>query len=337
MTKTINSLAEEVLAAYNLTGVGPYRIKGGIAVTVRTDDPELKGQLFLRETAWKEENIKTRCDILKKISEAGIKTDYPIVNAAGTFLTTLEDESVYMVSKWYQAEECDTHSVNDVLLAVRHLASLHNIFSGMDTADCKGEFPIARNLLKEYDRRNTELRKIRNFFAGKRKKTEFELVASKNIDEYIIEGERALGLLSDTDYELRYNEAADKMNLVHGDYNYHNCMFGRNYSFICGFDSMHADLFLSDLYNFLRKILEKYEWDIKVAYLLLNEYSRERALSDSDVHILGCMFAYPEKFRKIMNYYYNSNKAWLPPKSKEKLWSCIASNRLRKEFVKTLI
>lgn len=63
------------------------------------------------------------------------------------------------------------------------------------------------------------------------------------------------------------------------------------------------DIRLVDLYGFMRKLMEKYDWDIKLGYLMLREYDRVNTLSSQDIKILGAMFAYPEKFWKILNYY----------------------------------
>lgn len=60
------------------------------------------------------------------------------------------------------------------------------------------------------------------------------------------------------------------------------------------------DIRLVDLYGFMRKLMEKYDWDIKLGYLMLREYDRVNTLSSQDIKILGAMFAYPEKFWKYL-------------------------------------
>ena len=75
---------------------------------------------------------------------------------------------------------------------------------------------------------------------------------------------------------------------------------------------------------------------VKLGYLMLREYDRVNTLSSQDIKILGAMFAYPEKFWKILNYYFNNNKAWIPGRSMEKLRTVVNQNRMRREFVRTL-
>lgn len=76
---------------------------------------------------------------------------------------------------------------------------------------------------------------------------------------------------------------------------------------------------------------------IEFGYLMIQEYDKVKHLDSEELNILGAMLSYPEKFWKILNYYYNANKAWIPAKNMEKLKLVVAQNRLRKEFVKTLI
>ena len=86
----------------------------------------------------------------------------------------------------------------------------------------------------------------------------------------------------------------------------------------------------------MRKLLEKNNWDIKLAYKMIEEYDNVKRISDIDLQLLAVLFAYPEKFWKIINYYFNSNKSWIPRKSIEKLELVIAQNPLREKFVDTI-
>ena len=47
--------------------------------------------------------------------------------------------------------------------------------------------------------------------------------------------------------------------------------------------------------------------------------------------------AYPEKFRKIVNYYYNSGKAWIPGKNMEKLALLQEQEQQKQEFLAKIL
>lgn len=46
--------------------------------------------------------------------------------------------------------------------------------------------------------------------------------------------------------------------------------------------------------------------------------------------------AYPEKFWKIVNFYYNSGKAWIPQRNQEKLDKLLAQEQQKKNFLETV-
>ena len=86
----------------------------------------------------------------------------------------------------------------------------------------------------------------------------------------------------------------------------------------------------------MRKILEKYEWDIQTAYKMLDEYDKVKPVSDIDLELLGVLFSFPEKFWKIANRYYNSHKAWLSGRNIEKLEKVVAQEDAREQFLQML-
>ena len=51
---------------------------------------------------------------------------------------------------------------------------------------------------------------------------------------------------------------------------------------------------------------------------------------------MAVRLAYPEKFWKVANSYYHSNKAWIPEKSVEKLQISIAQTEKKNQFLKDL-
>ena len=83
----------------------------------------------------------------------------------------------------------------------------------------------------------------------------------------------------------------------------------------------------------MRKILEKNNWDLNLGSSMIEEYSKIKLISKEELEILHILFLYPEKFWKIVNYYYNGNKAWIPQKNIDKLRTLISQNRLREKFI----
>ena len=85
------------------------------------------------------------------------------------------------------------------------------------------------------------------------------------------------------------------------------------------FGHFSFDVQISDLYCFMRKILEKYNWDVFLARRMLEQYDKIRPISSEEWENLQIRFTYPEKYWKLANYYFSHNKAWISGKNTEKL------------------
>ena len=94
--------------------------------------------------------------------------------------------------------------------------------------------------------------------------------------------------------------------------------------------------FYQVLYLLLRKLLEKSEWDAEWGRVLLAAYESVRPLKPYERQDLFYRLSYPEKLWKIVNFYYNSGKAWIPEKNQEKLDRLLEQEAARKKFLKLL-
>ena len=66
---------------------------------------------------------------------------------------------------------------------------------------------------------------------------------------------------------------------------------------------------------------------------LICAYDRVRRLTAVELNYLYLYMAYPEKFWKIANFYYNSGKAWIPMKNMEKLYRLLDLEEEKKTFL----
>ena len=59
----------------------------------------------------------------------------------------------------------------------------------------------------------------------------------------------------------------------------------------------------------------------------------DKMLTAGDFVQLYYRFAYPEKFWKIANFYYNSGKVWIPGRNMEKLEKLVDLRRAKNAFL----
>mgnify|MGYP004424499807 CR=1 FL=1 len=66
---------------------------------------------------------------------------------------------------------------------------------------------------------------------------------------------------------------------------------------------------------------------------IVEHYQKERTMEARDFQELYYRFAYPEKFWKIVNFYYNKGKSWVPGRNGEKLQNLLAQEAEKQHFL----
>ena len=110
-------------------------------------------------------------------------------------------------------------------------------------------------------------------------------------------------------------------------------LIGGKDTYVVNFDRYKNECQISDLYQFIRKVMEKYNWENSVFYRLLDEYDRICPLSDEEMGLLMVLLSYPEKFWKVSNRYMNSRKCWISPANLEKLSKLITDEQEKQKFL----
>ena len=181
--------------------------------------------------------------------------------------------------------------------------------------------------LVAYEKHTRELRTVRNYTRGRKNKSEFE---KEFLGLYPKFEEQASEILE----SLREQEGKKEgMGICHGDFNQHNIVFRSEYAAVISFDNICYDVQIGDLARFMRKILEKNNWNMGLGMEMIRAYSDKKAMSPYETKQLYLRLAYPEKFWKIANHYYNANKAWGFGRYLEKLEKIKAEEENREQFL----
>ena len=159
------------------------------------------------------------------------------------------------------------------------------------------------------------------------------LVITTGEEKPVRAAEAAVEELERSDYEKLYAEEMKKSGMIHGEYNYHNIIMTKEGIATTNFEKFRRDIQVEDLYYFLRKVLEKSGWKIRLGDGMLNAYSAIHPLTEGEMEYLKIRLIYPEKFWKIANFYYNSGKAWIPMKNMEKLYRLLDLEEEKKTFL----
>jgi hypothetical protein len=75
--------------------------------------------------------------------------------------------------------------------------------------------------------------------------------------------------------------------------------------------------------------MEKSNWDVELAKDIVVAYDEELPLSVEEREVIIALLGYPDKFRKLINSYFNGKKSWLSIRIFEKLNEVVASEENR--------
>lgn len=331
----MNEKSLSVLEQYDFDVYKLNRDRGGIILNTN------QGLKLLYECNKAEAHYEHEDKITQALLQTGfLNVDTYCRNKEGNLFAISDENRKYIVKDWFDGRECDIMNLSDACASVRVLAQLHICLNKIPTFNeemlLTAEFS---NNVTDYStqllKRTRELKMVNNYLRNKKKRTEFERIARDNFQMFYEEALKAGNMIESLNYIERLENAKKTFELCHGNYSYHNVLFSSRCIAVTNFDKCKINCQISDLYQFMRKLLEKNNWDIKLAYKMIEEYDNVKHISDIDLQLLAVLFSYPEKFWKIINYYFNSNKSWIPRKSIEKLEMVIEQNPLREKFIDT--
>ncbi len=313
-----------VLEQYGLTAKNSYRGRG--ALLCQTE----KGLLILREFRGSAKRLEKQREILLQVQmQSKEKVDQILVNQEGELISIDKEGIPYVLKIWYEGRECDTRCREDVIKSVEALARLHNV---MKLPVC--EKYVAESLEEEYQRHNTQLRRIQKFIRKKGVENAFEKVFLSSVDWFLERGRQAVQNLENSSYQKLRQKAIEEGNVCHGEYNQHNVLILRNSVAVTNFEKWSFDMPAADLYRFMRKVLEKNNWDVNLAQEMLKAYHGQRKLLPEELENLRIRFSYPEKYWKLGNYYFTHRKTWVSGKNVEKIQQLVNQKELWEEFGK---
>lgn len=327
----MNEKALSVIGQYGLEVRKSVRTRGGIAVL--TDD----GYKLLYECTRSDSYYERENMITAGIKRTGFEyIDTYVMTAEGTLFSQDAQGRKYILKDWFDAQECDIRNETHVAMAAGTLAVLHGHMMNMDKCEHELKYNNATDMRMKFDKHTKEMRMVGNYLKGKKNKNEFEMLMRRSLMTFHEEALIAAQELEKMDYGSRIEKARTSYEMCHGSYNYHNVLFTDRGCAVTGFEHCCVDCQINDLYQFMRKLLEKNGWDARAGHSVIEAYSEVRPVSDDDMKLLRINFLYPEKLWKVINFYNNSNKSWIPRKSIEKLEGVLAQNDARKAFIETL-
>lgn len=327
----MNERALKVLEQYELEVTGARRGRGSYILETT------EGLRILCDYTGSENKALFQNCVMNRLREGGYeKVDLLLPNKEGKLISQDWEENKYVVKEWYTGRECDTASENEIMAAVCNLARIHRLMYLEGEEGFKQSF-TAQSPLLEIRAQNAELKKIRSFIRKKNTKGEFERLFLNCFSQYFEQAKEAEEKLArELESEKFRNERKGTCAVCHGDYNHHHILMSGYDIATTNFECCKFDFQINDLYRFMRKILEKHEWNPRLGMRMLEHYAQIRPVSAWEKRMLYVRMLYPEKFRKLANYYYGSNKAWISRRYLDKMEKLNRQEESKAAFVRLL-
>lgn len=353
--------SQEALKRYHLKIYNIYRARG--AFLLETDAGLKLYKCF--------EGSRNRALFENKVKEHLLLQGYMNTDL---FVKTIEDDIIsedsvgcqYIMKNWFWGEECNLRELSQVEYAAANLARLHNFLRDVDFTNEQLEHNISPDLMETFDKRNRELKRVKAYIREKKQKNEFELLYLNYYEAFYEQGLLAAERLTNSAYTELMEEAIRDRSVCHGNYTYHNIIIlkskmdamSRTYvppgwinrqplsatelggisSNIAttNFEKSFIGLQIYDLYQFIRKVMEKNDWDILYGSNIIEAYNQVKLISKEELQVLYLLLLYPEKFWKITNFYYNGKKSWVSGRNTQKLNMIGEQNEKKEMFLHKL-
>lgn len=316
--------AEQILSAYPKEFTSNMKGRRSLLCT------DKEGIYLLKEYSGSVHRLEILEMVLQSLKEQGFLAEELVRTKEGALCYTDADGASYFLRKTYAGRECDTRNAQEILLATKQMATMHSLLKNCPPV-CETEDACCLRQPRSVAEKHTrELKKVKNYVRAKKKKNEFESEFLRGYDHYMEQAAQVAQL----EEELYIPE--DARQWCHGDYNQHNLLFTKEGLAVTGFEKLHEDLCMTDLANFMRKILEKHDWNSGLGMDMVMAYQSKRTFAEWEFSLLYQKLLYPEKYWKIVNHYYNSRKTWISGRNIEKLTRLFSQERKREEFLSML-
>lgn len=255
-----------------------------------------------------EEIMETKTGTLVQMDEE--QNGYILKNQiAGTLHTMLFGENCF------QTEECR--------MVVGRIAQLHCLLQGQGICH-------SPKIQENYEKKVRQLKRVYNYTRMKNSKNAFENMYLSVFEDYYEQAKVAL------DYMSGLEETNLVTGIYHGNMNYHNILIQNGTVHFLNFEGCKEGWLVTDLVNYLRKLLEKTQYQFEFAKLLLEEYEKIRPLQEVEKKVIYGMFLFPEKFYKLSNHYDSTRKNWVTEREIHRLQQVVMDEDKRQEFLRNL-
>ncbi|WP_315081490.1 CotS family spore coat protein [uncultured Clostridium sp.] len=223
----------------------------------------------------------------------------------------LVNEDLYTLSEWLEGRECDFRNIDEVKMAAKTLACMHEASKGYDPPEnskLKSDLGRWPHLM---EKRTKSLDKMKDIIRKKNIKNDFDMMYLKSVEFYRELGKQALQTLKESNYYELCMVAEQEKTFCHHDFTYHNIIIDNNEKpHIIDFDYCKREVRTFDISNFMIKVLKRVDWNIDFAKAIIESYNSVSKLRDDEYKVLYAYLQFPQRYWRLANRYYYNEVNW---------------------------
>ena len=270
-----------------------------------------KGERCLKKINYGPQKLLFVCGAKEHLINNGFKAvDRYYLNIDGDPYA-LVNEDLYTLSEWLDGRECDFHNIEEVKVAAKTLAKMHEASKGYEPPENSklksdlGRWPhLMAKRIKSFDKMRDMVRKRNN-------KNSFDLIYLKSMEFYKEIGRKALKTLEESSYMELCQIAENDKSFCHHDYTYHNIIIDKEENVnIIDFDYCKREVRAFDISNFMTKVLKRVNWDMDFAKAIIDSYNEVSKLREDEYKVLFAYLQFPQRYWRLANRYYYNEVNW---------------------------
>ncbi len=322
----MNDRTLAVLEQYDVEVLRSWKGRSAILCETKT------GIKILKEYKGSEKRLTLQKKILEIMDEHGFQNHERILTTKdGEVLVKDEEMNSYCLKEYVEGKECNLNDYKDSCKAVAAMAYLHRSMKIPALIAEENMQPFS--LIEEFEKHNRELRRVKKYLKTKRQKEDFEYYLYLNFDSFLQKAEEVVEEMKQREAIFSKEQLQQERALCHGDMQHHNILMLKEDVYFVNFEKFALDSPMRDLGLFLRKVMEKNLWSEELGQYILQSYEKENPMTEAQKYQLYYRLKYPEKFWKIVNFYHNSPKAWIPGKYGDKLENLIRAEEMKNAYL----
>lgn len=320
---------EKIIEKFNLKLISSYRGRGAYICETNKGVKLLKVLETTVNRMWFEYYIKQHL-----IENGFLSVDQFITIDNIPFLE--ENDKKYVLKNWCNGRECNLFDEDEIFAAIENLAKLHKVLRYIKFPEIINKYNNLGGLPTNFKRHSKELKKVRKYIRNQSRWTEFDILFLKNYNYYYEKSKKSINGIDKSNYYNLVKKAKEQNHVCHGQYTQHNILLTNDDMITVNFERSCLDVQMLDLYHFIRKVMEKNDWNCILGIHIIEKYNQYNTIGKDDLNLLYYLLMYPEKFWKISNYFFNTRKAWKPKRSLSKLEKIIEQKQNKEDFLKSL-